>query len=276
MAVGIEDRDYYRQERAHMAKGDPGSGSVPSPESAKAPESRWVRNVLIGVAVGLAIMAGAHALRGREDAKPSALRIEPIPRVDPVATAAIPLQVSPSPVPLRRDTDFASREWFTFLSMFGSSVKTMSPPMIAPSMSKPFVVNYTDKRVVVEGDWTHDVEVIFTPEFKERLFAIDRNSEIVNLDKDTISVDGLFIVNVLRYDTTAGPETGIGWKVAEINVAAPYRPLSQIPCPQYDWDKRDICRGRPPYQGPTPPLYQSDGRGGAYLVRPASPDWKPE
>jgi len=235
-----------------------------------------IRNLGIGVVACLAIVVGLQALLDRKESKHAALRIEPIPRIEPTGTAPIQLQVSPSPTPLRRDTDFASREWFTFLSMFGSGVKTMSPPMIAPSMSSPFVVNYTDKRVVVEGDWTGDVEVIFTPEFKARLFAIDRNSEIVRLDADTISVADLLIVKVVRYDTTAGPETGIGWKVAEINVPAPYRPLSEIPCPQFDWDKRDICRGRPPYQGPTPPLYQSDGKGGAYLVRPASPDWKPE
>ncbi len=259
-----------------MARGDSDSGSERSPGSGELTGSHWRRNVLIGVAVGVAIMIGVKALLDREKPRPAALRIEPIPRVDPSGAAAIPLQVSPSPVPLRRDTDFGSWEWFTFLSMFGGSVKTMSAPMISPSMSRPFVVNYTDRRVVVEGDWIRDVEVIFTPEFKERLFAIDRKSAVVNLDKDTISVDGLIIVKVVRYDTTAGPETGIGWKVAEINVPAPFRPLSQIPCPHYDWDTRDICKGRPPYQGPTPPLYQSDGRGGAYLVRPASPDWKPE
>jgi hypothetical protein len=92
--------------------------------------------------------------------------------------------------------------------------------MIAPAPSRPFVVNY-DKRVVVEGDWTGDVEIIFTPSSRHDS-CIDRKSEIVRLDADTISVDDPFIVKVVRCDD-GGPETESDGRWRK-SMPGPYRP----------------------------------------------------
>jgi hypothetical protein len=108
-----------------MANADPDSGAQQQRKSGNPTGSHWLRNIGIGVVACLAILAGLRAVLDRKEPKHAVLRIEPIPRVDPSGTTD-PASGIPSPTRCGAP-DFASHEWFTFLSMFGGGVKTMSP-----------------------------------------------------------------------------------------------------------------------------------------------------